>query len=135
MPAIKALEVTNSRLIKIWWAFLWRFALATLGAFISAFIFGLILGSILGMGIYMSGNEIQDYEAMLENTGFVLGVVIYIAFTIVPIYLILNKKFKGFRLILIDDEDYERLNQGEKTGPEKSTIPFNGNFGPVGKST
>jgi len=133
MPSIQTLELTSTRLIKIWWAFLWRFALATIGAFISAFIFGLFFGGILGMGIHMSGNEIADYEALLYNTGYVLGIVIYITFTIVPIYFLLNKKFKDFSLVLVRNEDVENLNQPEHTGPDKSRFPANKNFSPVGK--
>jgi|GEM_PF-544480 len=129
MPAIKALEVTKSRLIKIWWAFLWRFSLSVLGALICSFIVGAIIGGILGTVIHFSGYDIANYSAHLEMTGYVIGVLVYLAFTIIPVYYLLNKKFGNFSLILVKNEDIEKLKMTEITEP--GTV--NRNFSPVDK--
>jgi hypothetical protein len=129
MPAIQTLEVTKSRLIKIWWAFLWRFSLSVLAAVICSFIIGAVIGGVLGTVIHFSGYDIANFSAQLEMTGYVIGILVYLAFTIIPVYYLLNKKFGDFSLILVKNEDIEKLTRPEMT----KTETVNRNFSAVDK--
>ncbi len=91
------LEATYRRAVHVWWAFFWRSIIATiLGSILSA-ILGGILGFIMGFIGFGTG-AISFFSGIL---GFVIGLGI----SIVPVKLILNKNYGEFELVLLLNQD------------------------------
>ena len=90
------LEITRNRLVKIWWAHLWRNLIAMVVGFIVGWIIGFIIGFILG-GM---GASVHTIQLIVGPIGAVLG----LAVSIVPMRLILGKDFGEFRLVLVKNE-------------------------------
>lgn len=86
------LEATWGRTIRVWWAYLWRSILAAL----ASGILGAVLGAVLGFLLGAAGVD----PGVIGRASFVLGIAIGVAFSIIPIRLILNKDFGEFRLVL-----------------------------------
>lgn len=88
------LEVTWGRVVRIWWAFLWRNIIAIIGAM----IVGAIVGGVLGFIMAMAGASKETIQLVAAPIGGILGLLI----SIIPIKLVLDKKdFGDFRLVLI----------------------------------
>lgn len=89
------LEITWSRAVSVWWAYLWRNLVAILASMgvggIIGFTFGLILGS--------AGVPIQTIQIIV----FPISVFIGLAISVVPMKMILGKDFGEFRLVLIEN--------------------------------
>lgn len=89
-------EITWGRVIRVWWAYLWRNLIAIVLAAIAGGIAGFILGFIMGaMGI--APKTIQIVAAPL---GGLLG----LAFSVIPMKMILGKDFGQFRLVLVSKD-------------------------------
>ncbi len=90
------LEITWARAIRVWWALLWRNILAILGAM----LIGGVVGGILGFVLSVAG--VSEEVIMLIATP--LGGLIGLAVSIVPVKLVLGRKYGDFRLVLISDQ-------------------------------
>lgn len=89
-------EITWGRVIRVWWAYLWRNLVALVVAAIAGGIVGFILGFIMGaMGV--APKTIQYVTAPL-------GVIIGLAISIIPMKMILGKDFGQFRLVLVSKD-------------------------------
>lgn len=90
------LEVTNNRVLKIWWALIWRGIL--FGALAGA-LAGALVGFIIGFigGVTNNPTLVHDAAPLFSLLGAIVGLVV--GFYILK--LILKKKFKGFRIALI----------------------------------
>ena len=89
------LEVTWRRAFKVWWSFLWR----NLIAIVAGLILAVIVGVILGIFMAMLGFSLETTQLV----GFILGAVIGLTISVVPIKLILGKDFGEFRLVLLEN--------------------------------
>jgi hypothetical protein len=87
------LEVTWGRTIKVWWAYAWRNLLALVIGVIAASILGFVVGFALGA----AGVASSTIKAVTLPLGFIAG----IAFSIIPMKLILGRNFGEFRLALV----------------------------------
>ena len=76
---------------------MWRNIIAVIAAVVAGAIVGGIIGFILGV----LGAPIQTVKFVTAPIGFGIG----LAFSIVPIKLILGKDFGEFRLVLLQDEN------------------------------
>lgn len=86
------LEVTWSRVVKIWWAFAWR----NIVAIAAGVIGGAILGMILGFIFLKLGVPAETTKTIVMILGVVLGLVI----SIIPIKMVLKKDFGEFKIVL-----------------------------------
>ena len=89
------LEVTWGRATRVWWAYLWR----NLIAIVLASILGVILGAVLGFVLGAAGVA----PGVIGRFTFLIGAVVGIGVSVVPIRLILGKDFGEFRLVLLSD--------------------------------
>jgi len=87
------LEVTWKRLLRIWWAWLWRSLLATAAAWVMSFFGGLWLGALtrwLALPVELA-------TTLALALGFLLGLVM----TVFPLWQIVGRNFGDFRLVLL----------------------------------
>jgi hypothetical protein len=89
------LEVTWGRAIRVWWSYLWR----SIIAMIVAAFFGGIAGAIVGI----IGAILKLPLPAIQVFSGILGVVIGLAISVVPIKLILGKDYGEFRLVLLSN--------------------------------
>jgi hypothetical protein len=99
------LEVTWGRTIKVWWAYFWRSLVA--GFF--ALLFSGLLGFVLGIVLYGAGIPAEDGRIY----GGILGGVVGVLFSIIPMKYILGKDFGDFRLVLLKKEERTLAPQSE----------------------
>jgi type III secretory pathway component EscS len=90
------LEITWSRVARIWWSYLWRNLIAIVGAVIIGAIVGLVFGFVLGT----LGVETETIKMIVQPIGFLIGLGI----SIIPLKLILGKDFGEFRLVLVSTD-------------------------------
>ena len=83
------------RVVPIWWAYLWRYILAVLGSFVVAAGVGLVLGVWIGL----QGYTIEQARPALYAVGFAISLLT----PIVPLRLIIGRKYGRYRLILVRD--------------------------------
>lgn len=87
------LEVTWPRLLRVWWEWFWRNLLTTLGVLIVATVIGALSGAVLG--------AVGATEDTLQLVAAIIGTLVAVAATVIPIGLILNKDIGGFRLAIV----------------------------------
>ena len=90
------LEVTWNRAIRVWWSYLWRNLLAILAAMLLGGLAGFFIGVVTGI----LGISTETTKLMATVVGAVIG----LAISIVPIKLILGKDFGEFRLVLVKND-------------------------------
>lgn len=90
------LPVTKNRLLKIWWAHLWRLAVSLLCAqLVMAFIGFAAMAFILKLPM---GSAVSKYVSFALHP---VAVGLYLLYSVVPFSLILGKDFGEFRLVLV----------------------------------
>lgn len=87
------LEVTWGRLVRIWWAYVWR----NLITLVVVLIGGMVLGGIIGFIMGLAGAD----KSTIRLVTMPLGAIIGLAASFVPLKLILGKDFGEFRLLLV----------------------------------
>ena len=97
--ALIELTPTWGRVVRIWWAYLWR----NLIAIVVVMILGGILGAILGFIMGAIGIPLNIIKIVSGFIGGVFG----LGASIVPIKMIVGKKFKEFRLIIVANKKEE----------------------------
>ncbi|KAA8985523.1 hypothetical protein [Halospina sp. K52047b] len=90
------LDVTWQRVVKVWWAYLWR----SLLAMVAAMILGAIVGFVMGLVLGAAGVGPDTIQLITAPIGGVIGLLI----SIIPMKLILGKDFGEFRLVLTSNE-------------------------------
>ena len=96
------LKPTLRRVIVIWWAYVWRYVVAVGISLLLALVLGMMLGIVM---------QSQGYSATaMRIAGYLLGGILGLAATVVPLRLIIGKEFRGFRLVLV---------KKPSAGPEK----------------
>ncbi|MBX2821191.1 MAG: hypothetical protein KTR29_15960 [Rhodothermaceae bacterium] len=104
---LQEVEVTNARVLRVWWEYLWRTILVTIGSMVVAGLVGGIIGFGLGIFMTMGGYQQDEIQAVARPVGMVLGGVIGLVFSIIPMKLILGKSFGDFRLVLVKNSKKE----------------------------
>ncbi|MFZ5863261.1 MAG: hypothetical protein ACOYXR_10535 [Nitrospirota bacterium] len=90
------LPVTWSRAARVWKSYFWR----TLVALLASVILGAIVGGAIGFVMGVIGFSPES----IRPVSVVIGIVIGIAVSIVPMKLILGKDFGEFRVVLLAKE-------------------------------
>jgi hypothetical protein len=90
------LPVTWSRAARVWKSYFWR----TLVALLASVILGAIVGGSLGFVMGVMGYSPES----IRPVAVVVGLVVGIAVSIVPMKLILGKDFGEFRVVLLAKE-------------------------------
>jgi len=91
------LEVTWKRLLRIWWAYLWRSLVTMLGAIVISAVVGFFIGLIL----QIFGINVAEAQLPLQ----ILGGAIGLSMSIIPLQLVLEKDFGEFKLVLLSNND------------------------------
>lgn len=91
------LEVTWGRTIKVWWSYAWRNLIAI--------IVSMILGGIAGFIIGFIMTAFGAAEETMKTTATIVGFIIGVAVSIVPMKMILGMNFGEFRLVLLRNEN------------------------------
>ncbi len=86
------LDVTWQRLVRIWWAWLWRSLLATALAAVLTFLSGLWIGFLVGL----LKLPIELASILSTVAAFFIAVIL----SIFPLWQVLSRDFGEFRLIL-----------------------------------
>lgn len=103
------LEITWGRVIRVWWAYLWR----NLVAILVATILGAIVGGVMGAILYMSGvTSAETLQLVITPISIVIGLVI----SVFPIKMILGKDFGEFRLVLVENGSATETKSRESGG-------------------
>ncbi|WP_294343609.1 hypothetical protein [Prosthecochloris sp.] len=90
------LEITWGRVIRVWWAHLWR----SLVAAIVSMLLGGLVGGIIGAIFYMVGvTSPETLQLVITPISIVIGLVV----SVFPIKMILGKDFGEFRLVLVEN--------------------------------
>jgi len=87
------IEVTWGRVVRVWWAYLWR----NLIAIVAAGILGGIVGFVIGVVMGSLGFDATTIKYTATTIGAVLGLVV----SVIPMKMILGKDFGEFRLVLV----------------------------------
>lgn len=96
------LEVTWKRLLKVWWSLTWRYLLCS----ICSFIIGGILGMIIGVVMTVLGEPKESVQLVCGIVGAILG----LGLSFIPLQKILNKDFGEFRLVLLQKSATAEVN-------------------------
>ncbi len=88
-------EITWRRILRVWWALIWRNIVAILvSSLLSAgagFAIGFVLVGFLGIS-----------TPVIENVGGVVGLVIGLGISVFPVKFILGRTYGDFRLVLVE---------------------------------
>lgn len=90
------LSPTWNQALHVWWAFLWRNLIAIVVAFFVSFSVCFLLAVILSVFRVPLG--------IITIIAYPVAALIGLGTSIFPIKMILGKKFKGFRLIIVEDK-------------------------------
>ena len=99
---VNVLEPDSGRVIRIWWALVWRTIVGIVGGALLAsgvaFIGGLFLG-LVGAVLGLPGGPVT----VISNAfGAVMTILFAVGATIVAVGLVLRKEFRGFRVVLLE---------------------------------
>ena len=87
------LEVTWGRATQVWFAYFWRNLLFL--------VIGLAVGGLLGFLLGVLWKALGVPDATGQNISMVIGAIVGLAISIIPIRMILGKDFGEFRLVLL----------------------------------
>ncbi len=97
------IEITWKRTLPIWWAYLWRNIIALVVSIMAGSVAGFVIGFMFGL-IGVSTDTIQVLCG-------ILGGAIGLALSVVPMKMILGKKFGNYRLVLVSTDDTTAVNR------------------------
>jgi len=90
---MRVVEITFRRLLRIWWALLWRNVVATACCMVAGGGVGFVVGYFLGsMGVP---------TGVIQILWGALGAILGFTCTFVPVWWVLGKDFGEFRLVLV----------------------------------
>jgi hypothetical protein len=97
--SIENLEISN--IIKIWWGFMWRAILTTIGSMLVGGALGWLFGVITGfIGSLIDGT--QEMVVIIATAGGILGLISGIYSFYLYLRWLLTSKFGNYKLVLID---------------------------------
>lgn len=86
-------DITWGRTLRVWWSYAWRNFIAVIASVIAGGMLGFVLGLVMGA----LGANPATIKALTFPFGFIIG----LAFSVVPMRMILGKQFGDFKLALI----------------------------------
>lgn len=98
------LEITWSRAIRVWLAWLWRFLIALIVASAIVIVLGFVTGPIVVPLMVRLGFQDGTIRQSGAIFAYVFGSVAYLLAFIVPLKAILGKKLGTFRLVLLGED-------------------------------
>lgn len=110
---IDVLPVTAGRMMRVWWAYFWRSLMTLLAGFIVIFLTGLLFGLLFGLAMPALGLDKQALQGISQTLGTVLGFILGLLSSVIPMWLILGRDFGEFRLALITYEPVTASGDGE----------------------
>lgn len=90
------MDITWGRTFKVWWAFTWRNLIAAL----CAMLVSIVLGILIGVVMHIMGMPLHLVRVVCTVIGAILGLLV----STIPMKLILGKNFGEFRLVLVPHE-------------------------------
>ena len=84
---------TVGKMIKIWWAYVFRYLITAL--------FSIPLAAGIGYLLMPKLAEHGIHVYFIKVAGYALGAILTLFVPIIPLRLIIGKEFKGFRLALV----------------------------------
>ena len=94
------LEITWERVVRVWWAYLWRSLIVMILTFVALFVSGVILG-LISKSLGFEHNVILT---ALKVFGFIVG----ICSSVIPFKWILGKDMGSFKLVLMSNSLTEK---------------------------
>jgi hypothetical protein len=99
---MQELDVTWGRAFRVWWLLLWRWAVGGMVlSFVAGFVFGVIYGVLARVFGWPSGGA--------SIGGAVLGLIVGGLWAILVVRMALNKKYAEFRIVLVPNSDWQRI--------------------------
>ena len=99
---VDVLEPDSGRVIRIWWALVWRAVFGIIGGALlasgAAFIGALFLGMV-GAALSLPGGSVT---VISQAFGVIVTILLALGATIVAVGSVLRKEFRGFRLALLE---------------------------------
>ena len=92
--AFEVVDATFSRVLSVWWLFIWRSAVGSI-------VLGLAIGIVIGGATLLFG---VSQEASVPFV-MLLSVVIGIVWGMVVLRMALNKNYRGFSIVLVRNAD------------------------------
>jgi hypothetical protein len=93
------LQVTLPRVLRLWWAYLWRNLVVVLLAMVMGGVAGAVIGIVLGM----AGAPVQVIQIVSAIAGMAIGLTC----SILPMWWILGKNYGEFRLVLLATDRFK----------------------------
>lgn len=87
------LQITWKLAIKVWWSYAWRNLVVIVVSFFAGMLVGAIAGGIMGA----LGIDLGTIKIVTSIMGFIIG----LGLSIIPMKMILGKDFGDFRLVLL----------------------------------
>jgi len=105
MNEVRIKELQTADILKIWWGFLWKALVISLGSMLSGAVAGAIFGAIVGVIVTLSGGSQETISNIAKIGGGILGLGIGMYFFYIYLCWLLKSKFGNFRLALIKIEN------------------------------
>ena len=118
MGNTQELTLSRNRLLSIWWRWLWITLLGAVGIIMMMKIFSMVY-TVTSL---ITGGSVEGVSARLEKSLLFnfLPVFLSLLFSIVPVYYLIKKPFRGFRLALVP-VTAERAQQEATTKQQEAT--------------
>ena len=91
------LDATWGRSIRIWWGFLWRYALSTVIVLIFGLPVAILMGTLLGL------SSVSPETA--STIGSVVGAIAVLFCPLLAIKMLLNRNYGEFRLAIVKNKN------------------------------
>ena len=87
-------EIKSGELLRMWWLFVWRFAV---GSFVLSFIVGFVIGLVGTIMHTLTADQVKVYAQ-------IAGGVVSLFWSLCVILMVLTKKYRGFRIVVVRGE-------------------------------
>ena len=84
-------EIRSGELLRIWWLFVWRFAV---GSFVLSFIVGFVIGLVGTIMHSLTADQVKFYAQ-------IAGVGVSLFWLLCVIVMALTKRYRGFRIAVV----------------------------------
>ena len=88
---LQEIDTTPGRVIRIWWLIAWRSIVAFAVAIV---VIGIVVNVVFG---YLFGMSIEILRQFIPF----IGIIVFIVWTIISVYMALNKQYSDFRVTLV----------------------------------
>lgn len=92
--AFEVVDATFSRVLSVWWLFIWRSAIGSV-------VLGVAIGIVVGVATLLLGLSQQASFPFVMLLSAVIGIV----WGVVVLRMALNKNYRGFSIVLVRNGD------------------------------